>query len=133
MNTLISTADMHWLKLCMDISSTNITITTITTYYSLCKQYKKCLSDVLACICILSFQALRFNIPLYKRCLNLGSLFLKIHWRLISSNVIRCSTQRLWVGYFIFWICTCVLLMDAFTRCSLVQLKKWIYYEKKNK
>ena len=120
-----------WLKLCMDISPRNITITTITTYYSLCKQYEKCLSNVLACICILSFQVLRFNIPLYKRYLNLGSMFLKIHWQLIYSNVIRCSTQRLWIGYFIFWICTCDLLMDVFSRCSLVQLNKWMYYEKK--
>ena len=70
---------MHWLKLYMDISSRNITIATTSTYCSLYKQYEKCLSDALACIWILSFQALGFNIPLYKACFNLGSIFLWMH------------------------------------------------------
>ena len=35
-----------------------------------------------------------------------------------------CSRLRLWVGYFITIIYTCVLLFDVFSGCSLFQLKK---------
>ena len=41
------------------------------------------------------------------------------------GNVIRCSALRLWVGYFIYFkFYICVLLMDVFNGCFLVQLKK---------
>ena len=51
---------------------------------------------------------------------------LRIQWGLIFANVIRCSRLRLWVGYFIYFKLTPVLLMDVFSRCSLIQLKKYI-------
>ena len=38
---------------------------------------------------------------------------LRIHWRFILGNVIRCSGLWLWLGYFIYFKFTCVLSMDV--------------------
>ena len=48
---------------------------------------------------------------------------LRIQWRLVFAVAIRCSRLRLWVGYFVYFK-FCVLLMNVFNGCSLIQLNR---------
>ena len=55
-----------------------------------------------------------FIISLVKTLQNCLQILLRIQWRLIFANVIRCFRLRLWVGYFIYFEFTLVFFYLTF-------------------